>query len=146
MTWKLWARYRPWPQYHGLGISLGLVFVASFNITVWMSHILGEPHDQFSRTRKFRCWHQSLRQPSETYHLKLWLHVQCFSFNYFRDSGRGYSCQSMFPTRLICLQLLQRAAILACNNCTCNHSFSWCWLLTQQSTTLIFVSITIKAF
>ena len=40
-----------------------------------------------------------------------------FACNYFRIWTRFLAVNQYFPTRLICLQFFQRAAILACKNC-----------------------------
>ena len=41
--------------------------------------------------------------------------------------GGIFSCKSIFAntTRLICLQFVQRAAVLVCKNCTFNHSLTY---------------------
>ena len=54
--------------------------------------------------------------------VQLWLHVQ-FLHAIILDSGlEAIAFNQYFSTRLICLQFLQGAAILACTNCTCNYS------------------------
>ena len=43
-----------------------------------------------------------------------------FAYNYFRLWAGFLAINQYFPTRLIGLQFLQRAAIIACKSCACN--------------------------